>query len=749
VSSEAGLVEDNIEENEDVVDTGVLDTISQQYESLDYDTNFNSLLLDEIRIRGYKFVMKKDIQRWLIMFSVGILTALVACSIDITIEVLAKVKYGLLREWTDHCVEESNDCMYIPYLMWVALNVIPVTIGSFLVAYIEPVAGGSGIPQVKCYLNGVKVPRVVRIKTLICKAVGVTLSVLGGLAVGKEGPMIHSGAVIAAGISQGKSTSLNIDTKSLPFFRQDHEKRDFVSGGAAAGVAAAFGAPVGGVLFALEEGASFWNQSLTWRIFFGSMTSFFTLNMVLSVFKGIPGQLSNGGLLNFGQFDNAKYEVWEIPLFVLMGVIGGVLGALYNYINFKLTVFRMRYITSTALKMLEVMIVAATTATAGFLMIYLINDCKPFGNDPTDNPIQMYCNDGEYHVIGAIWFQTPEQSVRSLLHDPPSSHHLSTLGIFFIVYYLLNCWTYGLSVSSGVFIPTLLTGAAWGRFAGAALESLFPNSGLGDPGKYALLGAAAMLGGVVRMTISLTVILIEATGNLTYGFPIMVVLMVAKWVGDYFNEGLYDIHIQLAGVPLLAWEPPPLSATTYASEVMSHPVVTLSPIETVGRLVDLLKSTTHNGFPVVDHVMESTYNSRTFGKMRGLILRSELIVLLQHKIFSELYGEWEGKVDMALFRMAYPRYPDISRIYVSTTERDYHVDLRPVMNPTPTTILHSTSMPQMFNLFRALGLRHMIVLNDNNEVVGMVTRKDLARFRVVHHGGSMAREMVQVTEQVQ
>ena len=41
------------------------------------------------------------------------------------------------------------------------------------------------------------------------------------------------------------------------------------------------------------------------------------------------------------------------------------------------------------------------------------------------------------------------------------------------------------------------------------------------------------------MTISLTIILIEATGNLTYGFPIMVVLMVAKWVGDFFNEGMF------------------------------------------------------------------------------------------------------------------------------------------------------------------------------------------------------------------
>lgn len=65
--------------------------------------------------------------------------------------------------------------------------------------------------MVKCYLNGIKIPKVVRIKTLISKMFGVALSVSGGLACGKEGPMIHSGAIVAAGISQGLSTSMDFD----------------------------------------------------------------------------------------------------------------------------------------------------------------------------------------------------------------------------------------------------------------------------------------------------------------------------------------------------------------------------------------------------------------------------------------------------------------------------------------------------------------------------------------------------------
>lgn len=83
----------------------------------------------------------------------------------------------------DQCVMEG--CLWLPYMMWLVLNMIPVLIGAILVSYVEPVAAGSGIPQVKCYLNGVKIPRVVRIKTLAVKTIGVICTVVGGLAGGK------------------------------------------------------------------------------------------------------------------------------------------------------------------------------------------------------------------------------------------------------------------------------------------------------------------------------------------------------------------------------------------------------------------------------------------------------------------------------------------------------------------------------------------------------------------------------------
>uniref|UniRef100_A0A672L6S5 Chloride channel protein n=1 Tax=Sinocyclocheilus grahami TaxID=75366 RepID=A0A672L6S5_SINGR len=684
--------------------------VKNNRQSLDYDNSENQLFLEEERRMSHMGFRCLEIRRWVICGLIGFLTGLIACMIDIAVEKLAGYKYFAVKQNIEKYTELGG--LSISLILWAVLNSAFVMFGAIAVAFVEPIAAGSGIPQIKCFLNGVKIPRVVRLKTLVIKVFGVICSVAGGLAVGKEGPMIHSGAVMAAGVSQGRSTSLKKDFKIFEYFRRDTEKRDFVSAGAAAGVSAAFGAPVGGVLFSLEEGASFWNQLLTWRIFFASMVSTFTLNFFLSIYHGKPGELSSPGLINFGRFDTLNYFS-----FFPFHFPGGVLGALFNIINYWLTIFRIRYIHRPCLQVMEAMLVAAVTATVSFAMIYFSNDCQPLGQDKAEEyPLQLFCADGEYNSMATAFFNTPERSVRSLFHNPPGTYNPVTLGVFTLAYFFLAVWTYGLTVSAGVFIPSLLIGAAWGRLFGILLCIVL------------LTCAAAQLGGIVRMTLSLTVIMIEATGNVTYGFPIMLVLMTAKIVGDYFIEGLYDIHIKLQSVPFLHWDAPPTSHWLTAREVMSSPVTCFNRVEKVGRIVDVLSntSTIHNGFPVVAHTR----------KICGLILRSQLIVLLKHKVFVERASSRlsQRKLQLKDFRDAYPRFPPIQSIHVSQDERECMMDLTEFMNPTPYTVPQETSLPRVFKLFRALGLRHLVVVDNENRVVGLVTRKDLARYHVGKDG---------------
>ncbi|XP_077395894.1 H(+)/Cl(-) exchange transporter 7 [Festucalex cinctus] len=711
--------------------------LSLKYESLDYDNIENQLFLEEERRMSYLGFRCLEISRWVVCGLIGFLTGLIACFIDIVVEQLAGIKYQVVKENIERFTEVGG--LSLSLILWAVLNSAFVMVGAIIVAFFEPIAAGSGIPQIKCYLNGVKIPRVVRLKTLVVKVCGVICSVVGGLAVGKEGPMIHSGAVVAAGVSQGRSTSLKRDFKIFEYFRRDTEKRDFVSAGAAAGVSAAFGAPVGGVLFSLEEGASFWNQMLTWRIFFASMISTFTLNFFLSIYHNNPGDLSNPGLINFGRFENdsVAYYLYEIPLFIAMGAIGGLLGALFNVLNYWLTIFRIRYVHRPCLQVMEAMLVTAVTATVSFTMIYFSDDCQPLDPDHTEEyPLQLFCADGEYNSMATAFFNTPERSVRSLFHNQPGSYNPLTLGLFTLTYFFLACWTYGLTVSAGVFIPSLLIGAAWGRLCGILLSAISAKGSIwADPGKYALIGAAAQLGGIVRMTLSLTVIMVEATGNVTYGLPIMLVLMTAKIVGDYFVEGLYDIHIKLQSIPFLHWEAPATSHWLTAREVMSSPVTCLNKVEKVGTIVDILSntSTNHNGFPVV--VLQGD-SSEEPAKLCGLILRSQLIVLLKHKVFVELARSrlTQRKLQLKDFRDAYPRFPPIQSIHVSQDERECMMDLSEFMNPTPYTVPQETSLPRVFKLVRALGLRHLVVVDDENRVVGLVTRKDLARYHLGKHG---------------
>lgn len=501
--------------------------------------------------------------------------------------------------------------------------------------------------------------------------------------------------------------------------------------GAAAGVSAAFGSPLGGVLFSLEEGASFWNQKLVLRIFFCSLISSFTLNSVLSIFSG--ERLGAPGLLNFGKFQDIDYSILEIPLFAMMGAFGGLTGGFFNYLNMKVTIFRMQYLKRSWMKVLEAVIISLLTASIGFAFINLLGDCYSQKTEETEFPVTYGCSVGQHNVMAALWFNTPESTLKNLFHNRDGTWNMQTLTVFVVTYFFISCVTYGLSVSSGLFIPGLMLGAAWGRLFGIVLNGMFPGHAWISAKKFALIGASASLGGIVRMTISLTVILIETTGNLTFGLPIMVTVITAKWVGDFFTEGIYDIHIELSKVPFLGWDPTNESSRIYASEVMNKPVVTLRTTETVNQILHVLNTTTHNGFPVVDNDWSHMSSVRTYGRFRGLILRSQLLVMLQAKIFNEYSLDSPWKNLYRLFRDSYPRMPNIHTILseLSEEEKSFTLDLRPVMNPSPYTVSHASSLNRIFRLFRALGLRHIVVLNDYNEVIGMVTRKDLVFFSCI------------------
>ncbi|XP_056241465.1 H(+)/Cl(-) exchange transporter 6 [Seriola aureovittata] len=608
----------------------------KDYESLDYDRCINEPYVEVLEGMDNRKAKKYEAVRWIMVFTIGVTVGLVGLFVDFFVRLFTKVKFALVGDSVEKCTEKG--CLPLSLLELLAFNMTFVFIASVFVL-IEPVAAGSGIPEIKSYLNGVKIPGIVRLRTFVCKAAGVLFSVAGGLFVGKEGPMIHSGAIVGAGLPQFQSITFKRIKFDFPYFRSDRDKRDFVSAGAAAGVAAAFGAPIGGTLFSLEEGSSFWNQALTWKVLFCSMSATFTLNFFRS---GINfnkwGSFQLPGLLNFGEFkcqDGDKnchlWTVVDLAFFVLMGVVGGLLGALFNCMNKCLAKYRIRHIHPKAkfIRVLESLLVTMVTTVVIFAASMLLGECRDLSSPTTHNSTlsgsedinstirQFFCSNKTYNDMATLFFNPQEAAIHQLFHQDGTFSPV-TLSVFFVLYFLLACWTYGVSVPSGLFVPSLLCGAAFGRLVANILKVKLGMDIYS--GTFALIGAAAFLGGVVRMTISLTVILIESTNEITYGLPIMITLMVAKWTGDFFNKGIYDIHIELRGVPLLEWETEVEMDKLTASDIMEPNLTYVYPHTRVQSLVSILRTTVYHAFPVVT---ENRQNERDF--MKGNILVSNNI----------------------------------------------------------------------------------------------------------------------------
>lgn len=170
-----------------------------------------------------------------------------------------------------------------------------IIVANLLTIYVGPGANGSGVAEVMGLLNGINYPDVIGLKTLFVKIVGTTLAVSGGLCIGKEGPLLHIGAIVGC-------VSCFLPFKGIRCLQNDVSKRQMIAAGGAAGVAAAFGAPIGGALFTYEisKPNTFWTFSMLWRVFFGTALAVFTLSLFTSLDLHAPLGLSDTAILKFG-----------------------------------------------------------------------------------------------------------------------------------------------------------------------------------------------------------------------------------------------------------------------------------------------------------------------------------------------------------------------------------------------------------------------------------------------------------------
>lgn len=158
---------------------------------------------------AYRF---RTLNRWTMNFIIAAGVGLIATFITWAVQQLTDLRFKLL----DHLIglEKGGSAPFGTALSgFGAASLGYGLLAAVPVAYMEPVAAGSGISEIKTILNGVILPRVLHFRTLVIKVIGITFSVASGLPVGREGPMIHSGAAVAAGVSQGKSSTLGFDTR--------------------------------------------------------------------------------------------------------------------------------------------------------------------------------------------------------------------------------------------------------------------------------------------------------------------------------------------------------------------------------------------------------------------------------------------------------------------------------------------------------------------------------------------------------
>lgn len=422
------------------------------------------------------------------------------------------------------------------------IYVILGSVTAFLATYVsqkEITIQQSGIPEVKAIIQGFQfnLSGYLGLKTLLYKIIGLILVVSSGFWLGKEGPLVHVSCCIINVIYNmimGKSNN------------NEAVRRELLSAATATGISLAFNSPIGGVLFVLECIPSYFiATTIMWNSFISATISL----IVLVGFKLFTeGKNFNETEMFLVEFGNVSWLVLEIFPFIGLGILGGLYGYFFIRIYSRLSSNNLRGFIQ--LKLCHIFKMDESKANyVEILCIFFITCLLNFPITITRLPLEAFLKSLFTNCESTIDSSSNSENFMCSASDVQTLFKLAYIGI---QAFIISAYTFGTILPGGVLMPSLVIGAVCGRFVGIlskAIQELFvgsldtctSNSCLVSPASYAVIGAGAFMTGITKLTMCVVVILFELTGAVSYVLPIMIAVMVLKFVSDYLvNENIYD-----------------------------------------------------------------------------------------------------------------------------------------------------------------------------------------------------------------
>jgi len=362
----------------------------------------------------------------------------------------------------------------VPIFGWIFPVLFSATgalIAMALVRQWAPEAAGSGIPHLKAVLHRLRDlswGRVVAVKMFS----GV-LAIGSGLALGREGPTVQMGGAVADGIA-----------RRLKVPPQD--RLTLTAAGAGAGLAAAFNAPLSGLVFVLEE----MQRDFRPAVFSAAFLAAAAGDVVA---RSVSGQLPVFSVPNY-----AMPPLSALPAFALLGIFAGLLGVAFN-----------RALLGTLNLMARVTgrwifgICAAVGAAAGLL----------------------------------AWFSPSAVSGGHELAETVLTNKMPLFAIplLFLVRFGLTVSSYGTGAAGGIFAPLLALGALLGLGVGHIVH-IFTPAFAADPGVFAVVGMAAYFTAIVRAPLTGILLISEMTGSYEQMLPLLAASFCAYAVAEYVKD---------------------------------------------------------------------------------------------------------------------------------------------------------------------------------------------------------------------